>query len=228
MATEAEGEADSARANAIALRSKLDALIERFRADTIVGEGVDAPSIVADVRRSLEEETHLLLSEYSDAELQTAVLLTHDETRRLPIHLACDKNAPFSVLGRLLDADGGKASITVPDKWGDLPLHTACSRHQTEVVRLLVESDASRRSLHHASTNGSLPIHAAVRYKAPACVVMLLLDGDEGGSTLLKADDFGQLPLHSACRNGVHPDVVDLLLRYDESGETSLRGDGAG
>jgi hypothetical protein len=32
--------------------------------------------------------------------------------------LACDKNAPFSILRSLLDADVEKLSIGMPDKWG--------------------------------------------------------------------------------------------------------------
>jgi hypothetical protein len=38
-------------------------------------------------------------------------LLAHDGSMRLPIHLACNKNTPFSVLRSLLDVDEGKASI---------------------------------------------------------------------------------------------------------------------
>ena len=50
--------------------------------------------------------------------LSRAVLLAHDDSMRLPIHLAGDKNAPFLVLRSLLDADKGKALIRMPDKWG--------------------------------------------------------------------------------------------------------------
>ena len=46
-----------------------------------------------------------------------AVLMTFDDSKRLPIHLACDKNAPYSVLQALLEADKDKTSIRQPDKW---------------------------------------------------------------------------------------------------------------
>ena len=39
-------------------------------------------------------------------------------------------------------------------------VHTACSRHQTEVVKLLVDSDISKKTLYTKADNGSLPIHA--------------------------------------------------------------------
>ena len=216
-------------AEARSLRAQLDHLLERFRADTII-EGTGANAIVQEVRLALEEEFVVLLSHYSANTdvLQTAVLMTHDESRRLPIHLACDKNAPYSILRTLLEADPGKRSIAVPDKWGDLPLHTACSRHRTEVVRLLVDADVSRGTLHARADNGSLPIHAAVRYQAPADVVALLLEGEGGRSTLLELGSYGQLPLHTACRCGAHPDVVNLLLEYDEDKKTLMEEDNVG
>jgi hypothetical protein len=67
---------------------------------------------------ALEEEYFSLTSSCKDGVLSRAVLLTHDDSLRLPIHLACDKNAPFSILRSLLDADVEKLSIGMPDKWG--------------------------------------------------------------------------------------------------------------
>ena len=214
-------------AAARSLRADLDHLLDRFRDDTII-DGADAPTIVQEVRLALGEEFNVLLSQYSNEVLQRAVLLTYDDSMRLPIHLACDKNAPFSILQRLLEADVDKTSIRVPDKWGDLPLHTACSRHQTEVVKLLLDSDVSKKTLHTKSDNGSLPIHAAVRYRSPPAVIMLLLESSEGRSTLHEPGFYRQLPLHAACRNGAHPDVIDLLLRYDEDKKTVMQEDNVG
>ena len=76
----------------------------------------------------LEEEYFLLMSSCRGDVLSRAVLITHDDSMCLPIHLACDKNAPFLVLRSLLDADEGKASIWMPDKWGgeSPPPRNAC------------------------------------------------------------------------------------------------------
>ena len=117
-------------AAARSLRAELDQLLDRFRDDTII-EGANASTIVQEVRLALEDEFFVLLSHYSNEVLQRAVLLTFDDSMRLPIHLACDKNAPLSILQRLLEADVDKTSVNIPDHWGDVPLHTACSRHQT-------------------------------------------------------------------------------------------------
>lgn len=211
---------------ATSLRGQLDHLIQRFRDDTVI-DG-EAAALINEVRLALEEEFVLLISQYSPEEFQAAVLLTHDESRRLPLHLACDNNAPISILKALLDADVGKVAIREGDRWGDLPLHTACSRKQTEVVELLVNSDSSKRSLYTKADNGSLPIHTAARYNAPASVIALLLGSVESRKTLLEPDVFGQLPLHAACRNGASPDVIALLLNFDSEKETVMIEDNVG
>jgi ankyrin repeat protein len=137
-------------------------------------------------------EYFTLISPVKDDILPLAVLLTNDTendtSKRLPIHLAVDKNAPLSILQSLLGADVHKVTIGKADKWGDLPLHTACSRHQTNVVQLLLESDATKHTLFIKSDNGSLALHAAVRYRAPASVIMLLLEDDDNVD---KEDDNG-------------------------------------
>jgi hypothetical protein len=115
--------------NPIHLRYELDILLERFRSETLIPE---APELIADIREQLKSEFVEIISQYPLSTLQKAVLLTYDESLRLPIHLACDKNAPIEILKCFLDADTEKISIRKKDKWGDLPLHTACSRHQTE------------------------------------------------------------------------------------------------
>ena len=204
----------------------MDYLIHRFREDTLI-DGAPA-GLIEEVRLALEEEFVLLITQYSQEDLQTAVLLTYDDSRRLPIHLACDKNAPMSVLKALLDADVHKVSIREPDRWGDLPLHTACSRKQTEVVELLVNSDSSKQTLYTKATNGYLPIHTAARYLAPASMITLLLDSAESRKTLLEPDVFGQLPLHAACRNTASPDVIGLLLNFDGEKETVMIEDNVG
>ena len=211
---------------ATSLRSQLDYLIHRFRDDTII-DG-EATALINEVRLALEEEFVLLVSQYSQEDFETAVLSTYDDSKRLPLHLACDKNAPVSILKALLDADVDKVAIREADRWGDLPLHTACSRKQTAVVKLLVDSDSTKKTLYTKADNGSLPLHTAARYGAPASVITLLLESAESRKTLLETDVFGQLPLHAACRNGASPDVIGLLLNFDVDNETVMIEDNVG
>ena len=230
MNTEQSIDSVQLAAEANSLRTQLDHLIERFRSDEIIGDGEAArlAEVRAEVRQALEDEFMVLLSDYTPEVLQSAVLMTYDESKRLPIHLACDKNAPLLIMQCLLEADVNNVSTGVPDKWGDLPLHTACSRHQTEVVKLLVESDTSKKSLFTKADNGSLPIHAAARYNAPASMIMLLLESKASRRTLLEPGPYEQLPLHVACRCGAHPDVIELLMNYDEDKKTLLQSDNVG
>ena len=131
----------------------------------------------------------MITSQYSEEALQKAVLMTNyhgdddnnntvtnvlldnnnnnnnnTDTQRLPIHLACDTNAPIDIIRWLLDQDPKHASILRKDKWGDLPLHTACSRKDVDVVRLLVEADVTKETILTKDNDGSLPIHMACRY----------------------------------------------------------------
>lgn len=94
------------------------------------------------------------------------------------------------------------------------------------VVKLLVDSDVSKKTIHTKADNGSLPLHTAVRYGAPVAVVQLLLENNE--QTLLETGYYDQLPLHVACRNGATPDVVQLLLDHDEIKVTVMQEDNVG
>lgn len=93
------------------------------------------------------------------------------------------------------------------------------------VVKLLVDSDPTKETIHTKADNGSLPVHTAIRYKAPADVIQLLLNNNE--STLLQPGPYNQLPLHVACRNAATPDVMQLLLASDRTKSTVMTGDDA-
>jgi len=150
------------------LRADLDSQLERVR------------SLSVEEQFELTEDEQLaqlimISSQYEPQELQRAVLLTKDtglsdettstNTKRLPLHLACDTNAPLAVIRWLLDADpsGGSISVQAKDRWGDLPLHTACSRQDVEVVRILLERDTTGTTILTKDHHGALPLHMACR-----------------------------------------------------------------
>ncbi|GAX25596.1 hypothetical protein FisN_28Hh067 [Fistulifera solaris] len=157
----------------------------------------------------------LLASEYAPEVLTHAVLLTNDDSLRLPIHLACDTNAPLEIIRWLLESDPKKESILRPDKWGDLPLHTACSRKDYHaVVELLLENDPTRQTVFFPDKSMALPLHTACRYQASPAVMELLLQY-QPLKQLLSPGPYEQLPLHIACRCQ-HADAVPILLKYDK------------
>lgn len=208
------------------LRDELEFLFEQARASLFDWD---------EEEKSLEERFLLLVSRYPEEALRGAVVMTAQETPdssfsgRLPIHLACDNNAPIGVIRWLLDSDIDKTSILKPDKWGDLPIHTACSRTDfLEVIKLLLTCDVEKRSIFVKDENGSLPIHMACRYNAGAEVIQLLLESDTQKQSLYAEGVYGQLPLHVACRGGASAEVIQALLDFDTRKISVLREDNVG
>lgn len=117
-------------------------------------------------------ELIILVSQYSDAALQQALVMTvgipkdqEGYTGRYPLHLACDTNAPVEVIQFFLQHEPTRQAVKHKDKWEDLPLHTACSRKDyTQVVQLLLEYDTTKETIWTPRYDGSLPIHTACRY----------------------------------------------------------------
>lgn len=221
------------------LRRRMEDLMERIRRFSLEDHVV----------KSFEEDFCILVSLYSEQCLQRAVLLTDADvlgrqqelvdktqvveenttaTLRLPIHLACDNNAPLSIIRALLEADVNNQSILKPDKWGDLPIHTACSRNNIEVIELLLEADVHKETLHVKDVHESLPLHMAARYNAPKQVIQLLLENDPKRETLFVEGIYGQFPLTVACRGNACADVIQALLDYDEEKRSVLSVDRTG
>eukprot|EP00980_Cylindrotheca_fusiformis_P012411 scaffold3046_cov105-Cylindrotheca_fusiformis.AAC.10 len=212
------------------LRDELESLFEQARASLFDWDGA-----FDDEMQTLEERFILLVSRYPEEALRKAVLMTAEETPetsysgRLPIHLACDNNAPIGVIRWLLEIDKDHTSILKPDKWGDLPIHTACSRtHFFEVIKLLLQCDVEKRTICVKDENGSLPLHMACRYNAGANVIRLLLESDVDKESLYAEGVYGQLPLHVACRGGASAEVIQVLLDFDSRKISVLKEDSVG
>jgi hypothetical protein len=186
---------------------------------------------------SLEERYLLLISSYPLECLQCAVLLMSDSKKddslRLPIHLACDKNAPVSIIRSLLEADIHNLSVLKPDKWGDLPIHTAASRaaatssnitdieyrppplpvdgENSNDFRDILELARSniRRERERAAAAIAMKINETIE------IIRLLLEADQEKSTLYVKDVYDSLPLHTALRYNASVEVIQLLLEND-------------
>ena len=182
---------------------------------------------------SFEERYLLLVSSYPPKCLNIAVTLTDDDVMRhgsslissteaslrLPIHLACDKAAPLSIVKSLLDADsnndGDHPSIHRADKWGDLPIHIACSRAsaapsaEIELYgrRLDALGEAVFDPNSHATANDAVES------------IRLLLEADKDKKTLSVKDVYESLPLHTAARYNAPVEVISMLLEGGQDGE---------
>lgn len=225
------------------LRIGLEDLMERIRRF----------SLEEHVLETFEEDFCMLLSQYPNECLRRAVLMTDNDmhliesgeaesytaaattntddtmaTLRLPIHLACDNNAPISIIRTLLEADIDNQSILKPDKWGDLPIHTACSRNNVEVIQLLLEADVKKETIYVKDVHESLPLHMAARYNAPKQVIEILLEHDSKQTTLFVEGVYGQYPLTVACRGNASAEMIKVLLDYDKDKKSVLNVDRTG
>ena len=115
-------------------------------------------------------------------------------------------------------------SVYVQHYKGTLPLHIAATQGcDAEVVRMLLDHDESKKTLHMPANDGSLPIHEAFRMACenyigrdpdsgiwicgkvasdrPAqSVVEMLIQADVARTSLLAKDNQGGTPLQDAAR----------------------------
>eukprot|EP00906_Rhabdomonas_costata_P031151 RCo044015 len=116
---------------------------------------------------------------------------------------AGNKNEIFALI-----VDG--AGVNAHDDEGWTPLHHAAAAGHLEVVRQLVNNDASLLSA--VPETGATPLHIATQRGHLACVELLLRLGCGPGTT----DDRGATALHIAAEGG-HLKVVRLLLDLQAS-----------
>lgn len=119
--------------------------------------------------------------------------------RFLPIHSACARQAPLSVVSALLEAYPEGASRV--DENGMCPLHYACANHaSSEVVQILLEFFPEGR-LQRVEVSRALPIHLAAQWgvSSPKVFKHLL----EGNQSLASARD----------SEGLSP--IDLVVEAD-------------
>lgn len=98
---------------------------------------------------------------------------------RLPLHVACLKNASLQCIQELLRSY--PIACLVQDRFGRLPLHYALSNGAPfEVVQELVET--SPNSARIKEKNGWLPLHVACHMGMPDSILLLLLNVHPNGA----------------------------------------------
>jgi hypothetical protein len=114
--------------------------------------------------------------------------------KRLPIHLACYKGAPLSVMEALIQAF--PLGIEIPDPYTRaLSLQIACaSGASLPVVRVLIDSNPD--AILAPNADGRLALHSAVLFRAPYEVIEALVDQDPQTSTAV--DQYDETPFSYA------------------------------
>ena len=96
--------------------------------------------------------------------LDTEMIRSRDDSGKLPIHIACQTNAPVEVLAMLIEMD--PATLPITDRTGALPIHLLlCSSDSGRStpckyarVRYLVEQGGVGTLAAH-NRKGALPLH---------------------------------------------------------------------
>jgi ankyrin repeat protein len=133
--------------------------------------------------------------------------------QELPIHVACQHDAPVAFLKVLVNAY--PESLLKPDKDGNLPIHYACSLESPDAAHYLM--DASAESLKRVNKKNKTPLHLACsRYDVSVTLIQDLIQLNENAC---KTRDWqGRLPIHSACMWEASTGVIELLLNaYPQS-----------
>lgn len=161
--------------------------------------------------RKKEAPTHLV---EAFVNLQKEAVSTPDSLlQELPIHIACQHDAPVATLEVLVNAY--PESLLKPDKDGNLPIHYACSHESPEAAHYLM--DACAESLKWKNKKNQTPLHLACsRYDISLTLIQDLIQMNKDAC---KTRDWqGRLPIHSACMWKASPGIIELLLKaYPES-----------
>lgn len=175
----------------------------------------DWDTAIVDVKENPNEARTWVVRHHQDGD-QDGIMW-----RFLPIHSACARQPPETVISALLEAypDGARCI----DDQGMLPIHYACGNQASiEVIRFLLL--AFPESSYTADPNGMLPIHYIAQWgpSTPSVINILLFSNQN----IAEARDLdGKTPLHLA-HEGDYPekDAVIMALEevsrgYQESGD---------
>ena len=108
----------------------------------------------------------------------------------LPVHTACC----YHSLDIVKMVSEGQVDLNSQTQSGETPLHIACKKGKTEVVRYLV--DVKKCDQNVQNDDGELPLHIACRYRAPHELVKLVSNCNVDATT-----KSGDTPLHYVVRS---------------------------
>ena len=115
--------------------------------------------------------------------LDTELIHNRDDEGKLPIHIACRKNAPVEVLSMIVEVD--PATLHIPDSTGALPLHECCcGTVDYSSVRYLVEQGGVG-TLAARNREGFVPLHLLCGSTNPSWrTVQYLLQSSPGSASM--------------------------------------------
>ena len=135
-----------------------------------------------------------------------------ETSNQLPLHSAlCDRNISLGSI-KLIVKDF-PASIHTSNHEGLLPLHIACARASVDIVKYLVELDASHLSV--CDIEGKFPLHLSCDTSNHDVIKYLL---EKNVSSISERTTTGMLPFHLLCLSAeIKEDVTNESLECTES-----------
>ena len=89
--------------------------------------------------------------------LDTESIRNRDDSGKLPIHIACQTNAPVEILAMLVEQD--PTSLQIADSSGNLPLHECCSGSVDYSSMRYLVNQGGVGTLAARNHQGALPLH---------------------------------------------------------------------
>lgn len=103
-------------------------------------------------------------------------------------------------------------AITVPDKHGRTPLHTAVMRSASlNVLRVLLDACPDEGAMIHEDNNGRTPLHNALAEKSSVVCIQELLRRCPRAAHC--SDNYGITPLYFALEQGAMYGAIDAVLK---------------
>ena len=158
-------------------------------------------------------QTAIKSLQFENAALFLSVSNTNQSTL---LHCASEKSTLHHSLKVLL-ADPNMAILTKSvDKYGNTPLHIACTNQCLNSIILLGTADKTVAT--YTNLNGETPLHLACMCNSFEAVVFLLQIAPKA---LKIPDEDGWLPLHHTCQLG-NIKLAETLLQFDDDPVNSI------
>ena len=179
-----------------------------------VGNDGRLPIDLAEIRRDIAaEETEAVgIVAFLTEQLALVNKAKMETSNQLPLHSAlCDRNISLGSI-KLIVKDF-PASIHTSNHEGLLPLHIACARASVDIVKYLVELDASHLSV--CDIEGKFPLHLSCDTSNHDVIKYLL---EKNVSSISERTTTGMLPFHLLCLSAeIKEDVTNESLECTES-----------
>jgi hypothetical protein len=143
-----------------------------------------------------------------------ATVFSSDSSSNLVLHEVCKNEPPLEVVEKLIAAN--ELAVKAKGKWGNLPLHYACTcGASAPVIKLLLDTFPEGAQMIDCNDH-MLPLHLASKWGSSEEVFMNLLAAYPE-ATLVK-DDFGRTPMEYA--RSIHSDRIrEVAISSLERGE---------